>query len=438
MSDAMTSEGMSPELLKVAERAKRNPTERLLALARLIDVPALARSLCRIRKDAAVGVDGVTVESYRQRLEENLQSLHERMKAGQYRHQPIRRVNIPKENGKTRPIGVSTVEDKVVQGAIREVLEAIYEQDFRDCSYGFRPNRSAHDAMRALDGNITRGGMRYLLEADIVSFFDSMHRKLLMEMIRERIADESLMRLIGKCLHVGILEGEAYIEPELGATQGSALSPMLGNIYLNHVLDQWMEQQVKPTLQGKAALVRYADDFVICFERRKDAERVEVALRKRMADYGLILHPEKTRLIEFKPPYGGEGKGGATFNFLGFTAYWKQSRGRRWMVAYKTRRERLKRALTTLNDWCRRHRHWKVKEQHAALTRKLKGHYGYFGVNGNTQSLRQLKDRAEAIWHKWLDRRSQRAGMNWKRFKKLLERYALPEPRITVQIWARP
>src|SRR5262245_21837144 len=239
MSDAKTSQIRSPELEKVANRAKRHPDQRLLALAHLINESALERAYRDLRRDAAVGVDGVTVEQYGGQLAVRLQDLWARMKAGTYRHQPIRRVHIPKESGATRPIGISTVEDKIVQGALRELLEAIYEQDFLDCSHGFRPGRSAHDAIRALDGVVTRGHANFIVEADIMSFFDSIDRKMLMEMLRNRIADERLMRLVGKCLHVGVLDGERFLEPTEGTAQGSSLSPLLGNIYLHHVLDQW-------------------------------------------------------------------------------------------------------------------------------------------------------------------------------------------------------
>jgi RNA-directed DNA polymerase len=269
MTDAKTSGGMSPQLLKVAERAQRHPDQRLLALAHLIDEAALTRAYGRLRKAAAVGVDGVTVEAYGARLEEKVRALRERLKAGQYRHQPIRRVHIPKDDGRTRPIGISTTEDKVVQGALREVLEAIYEQDFLDCSYGFRPGRSAHDAIRAFHRVVAQGAAHYILEADIVSVFDSLDRKRLLEMLRDRIADESLLRLIGKCLHVGVLDGEEYAEPEVGTAQGSGLSPMLGNIYLHHVLDVWFEREVRPKLRGGSALVRFADD---CAPRRRREE----------------------------------------------------------------------------------------------------------------------------------------------------------------------
>jgi len=435
MADAETSLSMSPGLLKVAERAKRNPEVRLLALAHHMDEAALARAHGQLRKDAAVGVDGVTVEQYGQQLEQNVRALHQRMKAGRYRHQPIRRVHIPKEGSKTRPIGISTVEDKIVQGALTEVLTAVYEQDFLECSYGFRPGRGQHDALRALNREMRKGAVNYVLEADIVSFFDSIDRKMLMEMLRERIADESLLRLVGKCLHVGILDGEEYSEPDVGTTQGSVLSPLLANVYLHHVLDRWFEREAKPRLHGRAMLVRFADDFVICFERLDDAERVHAALEQRMKRFALTLHPEKTRLLMFRPPEGGGGKGSGTFDFLGFTLYWRRTLSGSWMVTFKTRRARLRRAMVAVAEWCRRHRHDPVKDQHVALTRKLRGHFNYYGVNGNFRSLARLVRQTERTWHKWLARRSQRGRMSWDRFKQILRAYPLPRPRIAVQIW---
>jgi RNA-directed DNA polymerase len=435
MSGATTSRIMSPELAKVAERARRNPSERILALARFIDEPALARAFDGLRKNAAIGVDGVTVKLYGEELAANLRSLHDRMKAGKYRHQPIRRVHIPKDGGKTRPIGISTTEDKVVQAALREVLEAVYEQDFLDCSHGFRPGRRAHDALRALNHEVMAGTASYILEADIVSFFDSIDRTMLMEMLRERIADESLMRLVGKCLHVGILDGDEYSEPDDGTTQGSVLSPLLGNVYLHHVLDMWFEREVKPRMKGSARLIRYCDDFVICFELQADAERVMKALPQRMARYGLALHPDKTRLLEFRPPADG-GDGGPTFDFLGFTIHWQKTRRGRWRMGCRTRRARIRRAITAAIDWCRSHRHKSVASQHATLTRKLRGHYNYFGVNGNMRCLQMLLLPIKRGWKKWLGRRSQRGYMSWKRFAQMVKRYPLPEPRIVVQIWS--
>jgi group II intron reverse transcriptase/maturase len=390
-----------------------------------------------MRKDAAVGVDGVTKEQYGQDLEGNLRGLHERLVSKRYRHQPIRRVHIPKDNGKTRPIGISAFEDKLVQDAVREVLEAIYEQDFLDCSHGFRPGRRAHDAIRALDRVVHQGKVSWILEADIVSFFDSLDRNKLKELLQIRVADGSLMRLIGKCLHVGVLDGAAYAEPETGTAQGSVLSPMLGNVYLHYVLDLWFEREVKPRLRGEAHLVRYADDFVMTFERQDDAERVMDVLGKRMGRFGLTLHPDKTRLLPFRRPPAGQtgGKGPATFDFLGFTLLWQRARSGRWGMMCKTRSARLRRSVQAIADWCRRHRHLPVKEQHTALTRRIQGHFNYFGISGNYRSLLLLVEEAKRAWYKWLRRRSQQAHLTWEQFGALLKRLPLPRPRITVRIW---
>src|SRR5262245_12710126 len=296
MANAQTLEAMSPGLLKVVERAQQAPEGRFNSLAHLIDVPALERAYHRQRSDAAVGVDGVTKEQYGRNLESNLQDLHARLKTKRYRHQPIRRVHIPKAQGKTRPIGMSAFEDKLVQDAVREVLEAIYEQDFLDCSYGFRPGRSAHDAVRTLERIVHQGEVRWIFEADIVSFFDSLDRTELKKMLEVRVADKALLRLIGKCLHVGVLDGEAYVEPELGTVQGSVLSPLLGNVYLHYVLCLWFATEVKPRLRGKATLIRYCDDFIMGVEREDDARRVMAVLDTPMGRFWLTLHPDKTRL----------------------------------------------------------------------------------------------------------------------------------------------
>ncbi|HEU0035736.1 MAG TPA: reverse transcriptase domain-containing protein [Kofleriaceae bacterium] len=283
---------------------------------------------------------------------------------------------------------------------------------------------------------MSRGHANYIVEADIVSFFDSIDRKMLMEMLRERIADERLMRLVGKCLHVGILDGGEFLEPSEGTAQGSSLSPLLGNVYLHHVLDLWFEREVRPHLKGNSALVRYADDFVLCFEHEADAADVWSILEQRFKTFGLSLHPKKTRSFVFRPPSKGGQGGGPTFDFLGFTVHWKPTRfGNAWRVAFRTRGARLRRAINAASEWCRRHRHDPVEEQHQALTRKLVGHYNYFGVNGNIEALERLKYVVTRAWKKWLDRRSQRARMNWKRFNELLRRYPLPTPTIRVRIW---
>ena len=438
MPNASTLVDMSPGLLKVVERAQREPEGRFHALAQLIDMPALERAYRRQRADAAVGMDGVTKEQYGQALEVNLQDLQARLKAQRYRHQPIRRVHIPKAQGKTRPIGISAFEDKVVQDAVREVLEAIYEQDFLGCSYGFRPGRSAHDAVRTLEQMVHQGEGRWIFEADIVSFFDSVDRTELKKMLEVRVADGSLLRLIGKCLHVGVLDGEAMVEPELGTAQGSVLSPLLGNIYLHHVLDRWFATEGQPRLRGKTTLIRYCDDFIIGFEREDDAGRVRAVLEKRLGRFGLTLHPDKTRLLPFWRPSTTQqsGQGPASFDFLGFTFYWRRTRTGHWRMGCKTRRASLRRATQAIYDWCRRHRHQSVEAQHAALSRRLRGHFNYFGVNGNFQSLLQLVGATKRAWYKWLCRRSQRKRLTWERFTDFLRQRPLPRPRITVRIWS--
>lgn len=441
MTGAKTSGDMSPGLLRVMERAQRDPHERQLSLAYLIDVEALKRAYGRIRKDAAVGVDGVTKEMYGQDLERNLSDLHKRLKAMKYRHQPIRRVHIPKDKGRTRPIGISCLEDKIVQGALTEILGAIYEQDFLDGSFGFRPKRSAHDALRALYRAVREGGANVIFEADVTSFFDTVHRRTLLEMLEERIADKSFMRLVGKCLHVGVLDGQVFTRPEEGTVQGSIISPMLGNIYLHNVLDRWFEEQVKPRLRGKATLIRYCDDFIIGFERMDDAERVRAVLDKRVEKYHLSLHPDKTRLIGFRrPPLDQKGgKGPGNFDFLGFTVYWRRnSRGPGWHVAGKTRKARLAQAIRNAYDFCRRQRHEPVAVQHKALVSRIRGHLAYFGVNDNQRSTTALIFWSGRAWHKWLNRRSQRARLNWERFNDLLKDYPLPRPKVSVNLWTSP
>ncbi len=437
MTDASTSLGMSTGLRKVAERAKREPAGRFHSLAHLIDEELLAGVYRRLRGDAAVGVDGITKEQYGQELQSNLHDLHERLGTKRYRHQPIRRVHIPKEKGRTRPIGISATEDKVVQGALREVLQAIYEQDFLDCSYGFRPGRSAHGAVRALTRAVDGGEANWILEFDVVSFFDSVDRKHLMEMLQRRVADGSILRLVGKCLHVGVLDGEEFTEPSVGTVQGSTLSPLLGNAYLHYALDRWFAEEVKPRLKGKAVLVRYADDGALGFERQDDAQRVMAVLGKRLERFGLTLHPEKTRLLDFRRPLRsrGDGRSPTTFDFLGFCWYWRRTRRGSWSVTCKTRRARLARAIKAVHSWCRENRHLPVRQQHAALSRRVQGHINYFGVNGNMASLQRFARQVTRSWFKWLNRRSQRARLNWDRYVDLLRDFPLPPPRIMVQIW---
>ena len=440
MTKLRLGQSMSLKLHRVAERARQDPHTRFHSLAHLLDVEALRRSFSRIDSRVAVGQDGVSKAMYAQELETNLRTLHERLKTGRYRHRPIRRVHIPKGDGKTRPIGVSCIEDKIVQGALCEVLSSVYEQDFLDCSYGFRPKRSAHDALGAVDRMAFGGRSCWVLEADIRTFFDSLDRTKLKEILQQRIADGALLRLIGKCLHVGVLDGEEFLRPDEGTVQGSSISPLLGNVYLHHVLDKWFEDVVAPRLKGPAQLVRYADDFVIGFRRKEDAETVLGLLRCRFEAYGLTLHPDKTRVVAFgRPPRSQtRGKGPGTLDFLGFTLYWRRSRTGRWVSCLKTRTARYRKALKAIHEWCRSHRHLPLAEQHAGLSRRLRGHFNYFGVQSNSRRLHQLREQARRIWFKWLRRRSQRKGrLTWAWYERYLRIYPLPPARITVQFWAR-
>jgi len=434
MSNASTLGDVSPELLKVVERAQREPEGRFHSLAHLIDVSALERAYHRMRKDAAVGVDGITKEQYGQDLEKNLQDLHARMKAKRYRHQPIRRVHIPKVGGKTRPIGISVFEDKLVQDAVREVLEAIYEQDFLDCSYGFRPKRSAHQALDALHDAATWIAGGWVIELDIRKYFDSIDHGQLREVLHRRVRDGVILRLIGKWLQAGVMEEGAYRRTDAGTPQGGVVSPLLANIFLHEVLDVWFEQQVKPRLRGRAKLVRYADDAVILFEYEDDASRVMDVLPKRFERHGLTLHPDKTRLVPFKRPdrtrprrRDDDEPGPLTFDFLGFTIHWGKSLAGKWVVRERTANDRFRRALKRLSEWCRLHRHDPVEAQQKALTAKLRGHYGYFGRIGNSSRLSDFLYMSVRAWWRGLRRRSQR-GLPWVVMNRLLQRYPLPQP----------
>jgi RNA-directed DNA polymerase len=414
-------------------------------LAHHIDLDWLREAYRLTRKDGAVGVDGQTAQAYAADLEANLQSLLDRAKGGTYEAPPVRRVYIPKGKGhETRPIGIPTFEDKVLQRAVAMVLESVYEQDFLDCSYGFRPGRSPHQALQAFREQMMamRGG--WVLEVDIRKFFDNLDHTHLREMLGRRIRDGVLKRLIGKWLKAGVLEEGRLLRPDAGSPQGGVVSPILSNVYLHYVLDAWFEQEVLPRLKGQGFLVRFADDAVMGFACEYDARRVLEVLPKRVARFGLTLHPTKTRLVKFtRPPYRDPPKGRGptvrpgTFDLLGFTHYWGRSLRGNWIVKRKTARSRLSRSLRAINQWCRMHRHQKLAAQHAALCRKLQGHYAYYGITGNYAALRSFWQGVQRRWKKWLSRRSQRAYLDWPRFRRLLERYRLPPPVVVHSVFRR-
>jgi group II intron reverse transcriptase/maturase len=431
---------MSTQLNRIAEVAHADTTARFLSLAHLLTPEALRHAFGCLRKAASAGVDGVTYAEYETNAQENILQLHDRLTSGRYRAQPLRRVYIPKENGQERPIAIPALEDKIVQRATVEVLNAVYEQDFLECSYGFRPGRSAHDALDAVGRTLCRGPVAYVLEADIQGYFDAIVREQLMELVERRIGDGSLLRLIRKWLHVGVLEDGRLLITDTGTGQGQVISPLLANIYLHYVLDEWFEQVVKPRLRGAAYEIRYADDFILCFQYREDAERVQQVLTKRFAKYGLTLHPEKTRLLEFGrsawtrwTAHGGPAP--ATFDFLGFTHICAGSRQGRFTVHLRTMRKRLRRSLKAVAHWCQHHRHDPVAEQTAALNRKLRGHYQYYGRPTNYHGLWQFYRVVRRVWKKWLNRRTRGKTLTWNDYAHLLALHPLVRPRIT-HAWA--
>lgn len=438
MDDTPRSENVSTKLLRIAKLAREDPKRALTTLSHHIDVEFLREAFERTRKDGATGVDGQTAEEYAKDLESNLRSLLERFKSGTYRAPPVRRVHIPKGDGKkTRSIGIPTFEDKVLQRAVAMVLAAIYEEEFLYFSFGFRPQRGAHDALAYLWVELMarRGG--WVLEVDIKGFFDTLDHGHLRAFLDQRVRDGVLRRAIDKWLKAGVLEEGALSYPEAGTPQGGVISPILANVYLHEVLDRWFEGEVKSRLRGKAFVVRYADDFVIVFEHESDARRVHEVLPKRFGKYGLTLHPEKTQQVRFcRPKLASTGKGQdaqggrpGRFDLLGFTHFWARSRRGNWVVRRKTSATRFQRAIKRIAEWCRLNRHLPIEEQHQCLSRKVQGHYGYYGITGNSYALGCFLHWVRRVWRRWLCRRSQRGRMSWDEFKRLHQRYPLPSPR---------
>ena len=397
----------------------------------------------RTRKDGATGIDGQTADDYAKALDVHLKSLLDRAKSGTYKAPPVRRVYIPKGNGEMRPLGIPTFEDKVLQRAVAQVLEAVYEQDFMDCSYGFRPGRSAHQALQVLWRQTMNMKECWIVELDIRKFFDHLDHGHLRKMLDQRIGDGVLLRLIGKWLKAGVMEEGSWRATAAGTPQGGVISPVLANVYLHTVLDTWFNQDVRPRMHGPSFLVRYADDAVMGFASKEDACRVLDVLPKRFERFGLQLHPAKTRLVAFggqasdEPDDRDEDPPG-TFTFLGMTHYWGRSRTGSAAVKRKTAASRLSRALHAVRQWCQSHRHDPVSEQHQQLCRKLQGHYAYYGVTGNQRSLGLFYEQVKRAWRTWLSRRSQKAYMNWQKFNALLARYRLPPPRIIHSIYRNP
>lgn len=430
MAETLRSGNVTTKLQRIAELAREDRTRVFTSVAHAIDLEWMQEAYRRTRKDGATGVDRLTAAEYAQELEANLSALATKIRDGSYRPPPVRRAHIPKPNGKTRPIGVPTFEDKIAQRAVAMLLEAIYEQDFSPDSYGFRPRRSAHDALKELQRRPTYWERCWVIEADIQSFFDTLDHAKLRSFLDRRVRDGVIRRLIDKWLRAGVLEDGRVTRPDDGTPQGGVISPLLANIYLHEVLDRWVADDVQPRLRGNSRCIRYADDFVLLFKREDDARRVMSVLGKRFERFGLKLHPEKTRILSFDSPGLGTKRAQRerSFNFLGFTHYWASSRKGRWIVKQRTAKDRLSRSLKSVKERCKQMMHWRLADQHEALCRIMRGHFNYFGITGNGDSIRTFRHEAERIWGRSLARRNGRR-FAWKRSAVTQARFLLPRPR---------
>ena len=430
----MSLTNLSTKRQRIAELARSKRGVALSTLHHVIDLEWMKEAYRLTRKDGAPGIDGVTAADYATNLEANLLDLLGRIKSGRYQAPPVRRAYIPKADGSRRPLGLPTFEDKVAQRAIVMVLEAVYEQDFLPCSYGFRPGRSAHQALQQLHTAFMSQGLRWVLDIDIVKYFDSIPHSHLRDFLDRRVTDGVIRRMIDKWLKAGVLEDGLLRHATEGSPQGGVISPCLSNIFLHHVLDEWFESEVRPRLKGRSTLARFADDAVMAFADFHDAKRVLSVLGKRLARYGLTLHPDKTRFVDFRIGRTG-GKDhpetdGTSFIFLGFCHVWGKSRRGKNVVWQVTAKNRYARALATVTDWCRRNRHRPIRDQHYHLSAKMRGHYAYFGITGNFRRLRWYAHQVARIWQKWLSRRDRGSRFHWSRFNDLLKRLPLPAARI--------
>ena len=430
---------------RIAELARNCPDMSFTNLAHHIDIIWLRKAYALTRKDGAVGVDGQTAEDYEVNLKDNLQDLLNRAKSGTYVAPPVRRVRIPKAGspGETRPLGIPTFEDKILQRAVLMVLEPVYEADFLDASHGFRPGRGAHGALDSLWKQAMNLGCCWIVDVDLRKFFDTIDHGHLREFLKRRVRDGVIVRLIGKWLNAGVMEEGVHTTPEDGAPQGGVLSPLLSNLFLHYVLDQWFDKEVRPRLKGEAFLIRYADDFVIGVAREDDARRIMDVLPKRMSKYGLTVHPEKTRLIRFHPEEthdsettAGGSSSPTTFDFLGFTHFWGRVTRRRMGDQAQDGQEPTQASVPSAVGWCRENRHEPIAVQHQTLKQKLQGHYGYFGITGNFFSLLEFREEAG---------RSGSVGcrgvavtvLSWTDFLRLEQRYRLPRARVVHSLLGR-
>jgi len=428
------------KLALISKRARREPKCQFTSLAHLLDEGFLTECYYRLGRDRASGIDGVSWKAYGESLEENLKDLVGRMKAKRYKPQPSKRVYIPKDAHSKRPLGLPILEDKIVQKGIALILEAIYEMDFLECSFGFRSGRSCHQAINVVDKAIMTKPVNHVVEADIKGFFDNVSHPWMMKCLEVRVKDPSMLQLIERFLKAGYIEGVMFVETEKGTPQGGNLSPMLSNIFLHYVLDLWFEKRIKPQVKGLCSLVRYADDFICMVKYKDDAQYIEGAIRERFAMVGLELHPDKTRVISFgryeRENAERQKRRANTFDFVGFTHFCDRSRRGKFIVGRKTSRKKYHKRCDEMNQWLKSVRNVdKAKSWWPTLAAKLRGHYQYYGISGNIRSLRRYYAVTIRLVFKWLNRRSQCRSFNWEGFKKYLNHYPLPKPRIVHNIY---
>jgi RNA-directed DNA polymerase len=428
MRNRQAEEHVQAVLAGIANRARIDKAHRFGGLYGLLNEEALRWSFYNLNRKAAPGVDEVTWAAYERDLDENLRSLVERLKRKTYRARLVRRHYIPKENGKRRPLGIPVLEDKLVQYAAKMILEAIYEADFYGYSFAYRPERGAKDAVREMTFRLQFGPFGWVVDADIAAFFDKMDHDWTIRMLEARIHDRAFTGLIRKWLKAGVLEDlRTVVHPATGTPQGGVISPILANIYLHYVLDMWFQKQFQKHAEGQSVMMRYADDSVSAFQRKADAQQYLEALKERLAKFGLSLSEEKTRLVKFTRYEIHQNEG---FNFLGFEFRWGLDRNRRPHVKRRTMRARLRRALWDMAAWLKAERSAGLRPLMRTLARKLLGHWNYYGVHYNSESLREFYKQVCRLVFKWLNRRSQRRSYSWERFKQMLARHAIPKPRI--------
>mgnify|MGYP001548797098 CR=1 FL=1 len=435
-----TEQIMKTKLQRIAEKACKDKSCKFTSLFHLVNKDLMQECFEQLRGKAATGIDRVTKEEYAKELEANLERLTERLHKMSYRPQPVLRIYIPKPgSNKRRPLGIPTLEDKLVQSVQVKILSSIYEQDFTEDSYGFRPGRSCHDALRALSDAVENNPVHYIVEADIKGFFDNVNQDQLLEFISHRIADKRIQRYIKRFLIAGINEDGQHKASERGTPQGGVISPLLANIYLHYVLDLWFEKRVKRECRGYARMIRYADDYVVCFEDRQEAETFKEAMEERLQQFGLETAPEKTKLLEFgmfaQSKAKSRGEKAETFEFLGFTHYNSRSRdGKRYRMKRKTISKRMTAKLVGYKEWLRANRTLPTYQILKTTAAKLRGHFAYYGVTDNGKSINSFNYQITLTLYKWLNRRGKRGCYTWEKFGKLLQRYPLPRPRIMVNL----